>query len=62
MSRSGQSLVRPQNKVGIIALTWDNHATSLVGLATLGGAVVAFLFYFFSLFFGGIEWRALNDF
>jgi hypothetical protein len=34
----------------------------MVGLATLGAAVFAFPFYFFSLFFGGIEWRALNDF
>ena len=61
MTSQNRRLLRDQNRVKVIAQTRDNQAVRLVWLTTLSAVITAFVFYFFSLFFGGIEWRALTD-
>jgi hypothetical protein len=61
MTPQNRRLLRDRNRAKVIAQTGNNLAVRLVWLATLSAALVAFIFYFFSLFLGGIEWRALTD-
>ena len=61
MTTRNRCLLRDQNKAKLMVQTVDDHAVRLVWTATLSAAIAAFWFYFFSLFFSGVEWRALTD-